>query len=291
MNLYKIDQARTKTLINYDYFTFSGGEEHVLLDANEFIGATKIVIYERLTNSSKLMRLMMTLDAIERITNKSIPVELVAPYFPYARQDRVCVKGEALGASVMATFINNLNFTKVTIWDAHSDVSPALLNNVNNIPQIDILETCTDLKQALLSGGLTLISPDAGASKKTLKISETFNGNPEVIQTEKVRDLKTGEILKTVLHGDVKGKKVLIADDICDGGRTFIELAKILKEKGAIEVSLFITHGIFSKGLSVFEGLIDSIYTTDSFREVKDFEKSQHINLNIIEMQGAQNDY
>ena len=209
---------------------------------------------------------------------------MVIPYFPYARQDRVCVEGEALGAAVMASFINNLDFAKVTIWDAHSDVSPALLNRVENVPQIKLLERCDELSQRLSTGELTLISPDAGASKKTIKIAETFNGEPEVIQAQKMRNLKTGEIIKTEILGDVKDKKVLIADDICDGGRTFIELAKVLKNKGALEVSLFITHGIFSKGLEVFEGLIDAIYTTDSFRTTEEFSTNNKIKLQIIEM-------
>ena len=121
-------------------------------------------------------------------------------------------------------------------------------------------------------------------NKKTIKISETFNGEPEVIQAQKMRNLKTGEIIKTEILGDVKGKKVLIADDICDGGRTFIELAKVLKNKGAVEVSLFITHGIFSKGLEVFEGLIDAIYTTDSFRAAEEFSTNNKIKFQIIEM-------
>ena len=67
---------------------------------------------------------------LRRLLNEVTPIELVIPYFPYARQDRVCIEGEALGAAVMANFINNLDFAKVTIWDAHSEVSPALLNRV-----------------------------------------------------------------------------------------------------------------------------------------------------------------
>ena len=184
----------------------------------------------------------------------------------------------------MASFINNLEFAKVTIWDAHSEVSPALLNRVVNVPQIKLLERCDELSQRLSTGELTLISPDAGASKKTIKIAETFNGEPEVIQAQKMRNLKTGEIIKTEILGDVEGKKVLIADDICDGGRTFIELAKVLRSKGAVEVSLFITHGIFSKGLEVFEGLIDAIYTTDSFRAAEEFSTNNKIKFQIIEM-------
>jgi ribose-phosphate pyrophosphokinase len=172
----------------------------------------------------------------------------------------------------------------VTIWDAHSEVSPALINRVVNVPQADLVAQFAELKAKLVNAEVTLISPDAGASKKTLKIAEKFNLELEVIQAFKVRNLKTGQIEATEIQGDVSGKNVLIADDICDGGRTFIELAKVLKAKGAKEVSLFITHGIFSKGLAVFEGLIDAIYTTDSFRGAGEFAENANIKLTVIEM-------
>ncbi|MGI2002278.1 ribose-phosphate diphosphokinase [Shewanella frigidimarina] len=284
MNVFSHDLSGNKTVFNYDTFTFSGGEEHIRFNIEEILTSVKIEIFARLTSSSQIVKLMVAVDALRRLSNDSIPIELVIPYFPYARQDRVCVEGEALGASVMANFINQLNFSKVTIWDAHSDVSPALLHRVVNIPQLSLLMRYEELCQRLATGELTLISPDAGASKKTIKIAEAFKGEPEVIQAQKIRDLKSGDIISTEIIGDVQGKKVLIADDICDGGRTFIELAKVLRAKGAIEISLFITHGIFSKGLDVFDGLIDTIYTTDSFKPAAEFTKNKNINLHIIEM-------
>lgn len=284
MKVFCYDSNGNKNPINFDSFTFSGGEEHIRFATEHVQTAIKIEIYERLTDSSSLMRLMLSVDALKRLTNETVPIELVAPYFPYARQDRVCVEGEALGAAVMANFLNNLGFSKVTIWDAHSEVSPALINRVVNVQQVELVAQCDELKAKLVNAEVILISPDAGASKKTLKIAESFNPELEVIQASKVRNLKTGQIEATEIQGDVSGKSVLIADDICDGGRTFIELAKVLKAKGAKEVSLFITHGIFSKGLDVFEGLIDAIYTTDSFRAVDEFTQNNNIKLTIIEM-------
>jgi len=284
MKVYIYDNKGSKKTIAFDNFTFSGGEEHIRFPTQHIHTASKIEIVERLTDSSKLMRLMLSVDALKRMTYESVPIELLIPYFPYARQDRVCVEGEALGASVMAQFINNLGFSKVTIWDAHSEVSVALLNRVVNVPQVELVAKCGLLEAELVSGNLTLVSPDAGAAKKTLKIAETFNPQIEVIQAHKVRNLKTGQIEATEVQGDVSGKNILIADDICDGGRTFVELAKVLKAKGAAEVSLFITHGIFSKGLTVFEGLIDAIYTTDSFRPATEFAQTNTIKFHIIEM-------
>ncbi|MBO9489801.1 ribose-phosphate pyrophosphokinase [Endozoicomonas sp. G2_1] len=281
MKIFSHNSAGKKTIVNYESFSFSGGEEHIRFALEDLANCKKIEIIERLTNSSKIVRLMMAVDALNRLFNDSVPIELIAPYFPYARQDRVCVTGEALSAAVMANIINSLNFAKVTIWDAHSDVTPALLNRVTNIPQLELLKKNQELTTKLRSGELTLIAPDAGASKKTLKIAEQFGS--EVIQAQKLRDLRTGAIVKTEIIGNVTGKNLIIADDICDGGRTFIELAKVLKAQGANEISLFVTHGIFSQGLEVFEGLIDHIYTTDSFRAANEFQTTQKVTLNIIE--------
>ncbi|MEI8631793.1 ribose-phosphate pyrophosphokinase-like domain-containing protein [Vibrio sp. PP-XX7] len=179
MNVFSYDATGNKSLIRFETFTFSGGEEHVRFNPADFSPAVRIEIVERLTDSSKVMKLMMVVDALKRLSAVNTPIELIIPYFPYARQDRVCVDGEALGASVMANLINSLEVAKVTIWDAHSDVSPALLNRVVNVPQISVLARCHALSEQLANGELTLISPDAGASKKTIKIAETFKGYPK----------------------------------------------------------------------------------------------------------------
>jgi len=78
--------------------------------------------------------------------------------------------------------------------------------------------------------------------------------------------------LSTRFNGNAKGKNLVIVDDICDGGRTFIELARVLKEKGANKVALYVTHGIFSQGLDVLKEHIDHVYCVHAFNaERSDF--------------------
>ena len=293
MKIFSIDLQGIKTPVAIESFTFSGGEEQVKLTAAAFKYCQTIEIFHRLTSSSDIMKIILAIDAIRRLGYDDTRIELVIPYFPYARQDRVCIAGEAFGAAVMAQLINNLNCTKVTIWDAHSAVTPALVNKVVSIEQIYFLQQCPQLMQKLANGELTLLSPDAGASKKSEKIAEFFNGSVELIQALKNRDLATGRIISSKILGEVAGKDILITDDICDGGRTFIELAIQLQKSGAKSISLYITHGIFSKGFAVFNGLIDTIYTTNSFKSKSQYEqilaaeKETHIintALNIIEV-------
>ena len=78
---------------------------------------------------------------------------------------------------------------------------------------------------------------------------------------------------------NLKGKIAIISDDICDGGMTFIGIAKALRALNCEHIVLYVTHGIFSKGLSVFDGLIDQIFTTTSFKQ------TPHDKLTVIDFQ------
>ena len=249
---------------------FNGGEVNIQLPSTSILGNANEFIWidARIKSSDDLMQLLLVTDALRtRYTDASITLNM--PYTPYARQDRVCNLGEALSAKIFATLINDQYYSAVHTMDNHSDVMTALLDNCDNTPVHEVIA-----EQDLDMEGFVLISPDAGANKKVLEVAKQFNGLP-VVRADKVRDTKTGAITGTVVytelysptaHNAVEGKDCLIVDDICDGGRTFIELAKELKRKGAYTVSLWVTHGIFSKGLNVlFESGIDHIYTTNSF--------------------------
>jgi ribose-phosphate pyrophosphokinase len=160
----------------------------------------------------------------------------------------------------MCDIINSLKFASVTVWDIHSDVSLALLNNVYNVHQRVFV--------GLVNWTNTvLIAPDAGAIKKTLETSKAL-GLP-MVRADKIRSVEDGSITGTTVYSEHIGDKdFLIVDDICDGGRTFVELAKVLRPLTNGKIYLYVTHGIFSKGLDVFNGLIDGVYTANPFPQV-----------------------
>lgn len=242
-------------------FNFPGGEAHVKVNNLRRQPVTQLTAFIR--NSDDIMKMLLVTDAMRRNGQKNI--NLVIPYVPYARQDRVMVPGEPLSIKVMADLINAQNYASVEIWDPHSDVTPALINNCEVIPQEDIVERNRDI----ILGGSTkvaLVCPDGGARKKTLKVAAEL-GLPDIIFADKIRDVATGKITGTSTNIPSvisTNADLLIVDDICDGGFTFTELAKKLREDGFKgKIKLYVTHGIFSKGLSVFEGLIDQIYTAN----------------------------
>jgi ribose-phosphate pyrophosphokinase len=200
---------------------------------------------------------------------------LILPYLPNARADRVFTLGQPLAVKVTCDIINSFNFKEVSITDPHSDVGPALLNN------------CVVYHQAHLVTGwmdndFTLVAPDIGAAKKVFFLAQRLN-HREFVQGLKIRDIPTGEIIKCDIQRGVpiEGKNLLIADDICDGGDSFIYLAKKLKEEGAGKVGLYISHGIFSKGLGPLEGVIDHIICNNIVGEYVTYEDIKEFNSKV----------
>lgn len=241
-----------------DYFIFSGGEVHCKipnsLKTNENI---------QITCLDYTMNGFMALCEFKEALNRTgIKVHLRYPYFPYARQDRVIQANEPFSLKVFCELLNSRKFETVLIWDAHSDVVGALVENCTVITQHTLAQIV--IPNALLDDPeMIWVSPDAGAYKK---ISKLISDDSRIAIGCKKRN-SYGEITATSVYSpvDLQGKNCFIVDDICDGGRTFIELAKALKERGAAKVHLYITHGIFSKGFEEVLQHIDQIYTTDSF--------------------------
>lgn len=264
------------TSVSLKQFVFPGGEVNVAFNPAEpdlphYPSVAKITA--SITNSDTLMGLFLLTDAVRRQYKDIDRVELALHYVPYARQDRVMVPGESLSIRVLCNLINSQKYSKVIIWDPHSDVTPALLNNCESVSQADLANYV--LTNGIINPANTvLVAPDAGAIKKISEVAKALEIS-EVARADKVRDPGTGKITGTAIyHGDIGSKDFLIVDDICDGGFTFLELAKILRPLTTGKIILYVTHGIFSKGLKPFEGVIDEIYTANSF-----FKYPMNVNL------------
>ena len=187
---------------------------------------------------------------------------LYLPYCPHARMDRVKNEGDVFTLKYFAETINSLNFEQVVIRDPHSNVTPALFNNCI------IEEPTAAIARAIdASAAEAICYPDEGAMKRYSSMAQL----PYAFCIKK-RDWETGRIEGLDLQNAaaIKGKNVLIVDDICSRGGTFYYTAKALKEAGAKSVSLYVTH----LEESVFDGdlyaaiqadeLVNHIYTTKS---------------------------
>ena len=251
------------TSLSFKAFTFYGGEPHIKIEPG-FDISQPVTITHRISSFNALGEICVATDAMRHMGVKQL--ELIIPYFPAARQDRVMVTGEPLTVKVYATIINTLGFEKVTIFDPHSDVTPALLNNVAVVSNHAFIKEVI----TLIGTPVKLIAPDGGALKKIYKLSE-YLGNPNVTECGKSRDVATGKLSGFKVYDDnLNGADCLIVDDISDGGGTFIGLAEALKAKGAGKLYLAVSHGIFSKGFEVFGEVFEGIFTTNSFRDIDD---------------------
>jgi ribose-phosphate pyrophosphokinase len=201
-----------------------------------------------------LAQLKMLLDKL------AIPARLSLKYLPYGRQDKEVKDDTTFALRTFAKLLNSLHFEEVTIQDPHSNIALDLINNSRAIYPIFKIEKILGILDAS-----TICYPDKGAVEKYSKIYPWV-----YLYGNKVRDQATGYISSYHIASDsiqtmkIVGQKVLIIDDICDGGMTFVLLAKALFDHGASEVNLFVTHGIFSKGLKPLkEAGINRIFTQD----------------------------
>lgn len=241
---------------------FPGGEVGVTAcPSNHQHKVELVTVVASIQSSDEIMQLLLLTDALRRMYYNA-KINLRLGYVPYGRQDRVCNEGESLSISVFAALINSQNYNQVMIFDPHSDVTPALFNRVVVVKQDEVYDEVIgsrfDLNQIL-------VAPDVGAAKKSSCIG-AMHLMP-VVYANKTRDLSNGNIVDLTFSGDVEGKDVIVVDDICDKGGTFIVLGEKLKKAGAVRISLFITHGMFNAGTKCLTDIYDEIYTTNTYHQ------------------------
>ncbi len=226
------------------------------------------------------MLLAQLVDAVRHVTDVLFS-HLELPWLPWARQDRHMVAGDSFALKVFARQLNTLSFDKVKVLDPHSDAAGAAIDNFVTIPQEVCLLHSPTLARQFQQQALMLVAPDAGALKKIDAVARATGASEYAVLTKK-RDVASGNLTGFALvSGDVKGRDVLIVDDLCDAGGTFIGSAQVLRDAGARSVSLYVTHGIFSKGVeNLLSNGIDAIYTTTSFTS----PALAHPNLELIDI-------
>lgn len=270
LNLVKPERSDLKFKISQ----FPDGQQS--LDLTEWSQLNKyddpVKIITRLNSFRDVEILICAVAAIRNFkTNREIA--LVVPYFLGARSDRKFQDGGVnYLKQVICPIINSLNFTAVVTLDPHSDVLEACLNNFEKVDNLKLVdEALSYIIGEDEEDQVVLVSPDAGAYKKVFDVAK-FMKIEKIITATKVRDLKTGNILRTeipVLDQHRKLKYVIV-DDICDGGRTFIELAKAIKaSRPTAEIYLIVTHGIFSGGFYDLNEMFDGIFCTNSYEDIQ----------------------
>jgi ribose-phosphate pyrophosphokinase len=259
--------------VKYQVNKFPDGQQSItLLNSHHFwtLKDETVKIHSHLNSFADLELIVCAKKVLDNLGTPQVVLHV--PYFLGARSDRRFEEGTVhYLKEVICPIINSLKFAAVVVLDPHSDVLEACLDNMVKIDNHLIVKfalTAIDNKNDARER-ICLVSPDAGAYKKIFDVAKKFEIN-NVITATKVRDLKTGKILHTEvptpdMHNDIK---YVIVDDICDGGRTFTEIAKAIKAvRPTAKVYLVVTHGIFSAGEKPLKEYFEHVYTTNSVKE------------------------
>lgn len=264
-----LQSTYTDLSITIDVLKFNDGSIRVVLpEMTQELEHRYCIITAFVENMDDIIIISQIKDIIERLSKAPKMFTLALTSTSYTRYDRVMFenKTDSFGAKVFADIVNGLNFDFVHLFDCHSEVMIDLINKAVNIDQSKLLED-TLYRYSDFVGDYNLIAPDKGATKKLTEPNMIF---------DKVRNVETGQItgMQVAFDDCDVSKDYLVVDDICEGGRTFIELAKLFKEvKGEnTNIYLYVTHGIFSN--NAVEKLLDFYHTIYvNFMKESDYNK------------------
>lgn len=242
-------------------WVFPGGEAHCKLSESkvkELKGDNLINFKFRFNSNDDLFKLALVVDACDRI--KKVPKGLHMHYTPYQQADRVFSEGEPLGISVLGRFINSLGFEAVFCNDIHSSVA------VDHIDNIHVSEPNDFIGYVINSlGDVDILLPDQGAKDRF-----TYLHDGAILNAFKTRPNDGGNPIASVDIDNFNGRDIVIVDDICVGGRTFLNLYNMIKDRNIGKCYLAVTHGVFSNGLEELTNTFDGVFTTDSYRDFTD---------------------
>lgn len=258
---------------------FADGETRIRIPAN--LRRKHVVIIQPTCppNVDKnIMELLFMIDAAKRASAGEITV--VTPYFGYARQDRKDLPRVPIGAAVVANMIRERGADRIVTMDIHSEQQQGFFDgpwdnlyaNYSLLPAIG--EEHLD--------DLVVVSPDAGGTRRAEKYAQALKATG-IATVYKKRDLSTENKSQALaVMGDVKGKNVLLVDDIIDTAGTLTHAAELLKSQGAKRVYVAATHGLFSKDAldNITRSAIDKILVTDTVQHRQ--EVVEHPKIRIV---------
>ncbi|MFX1395744.1 MAG: ribose-phosphate diphosphokinase [Promethearchaeota archaeon] len=259
-----------ENIVNTETKAFADGENYLRLNIeDESIIQNKEVIIVQSTGpsasgnqNSRLFELFMMIAAIKRMGAAKIVV--VIPYLAYARQDKIFRPGESEFAKVILKMINFMEIDELYVVDVHA---PEVLKEliVNKVVNIDSMKVLADHIKSLGAKDVVVVSPDKGAVERSKAFAKHFGDDVLVDVFEKKRDMKTGEI---EMEGklSLKGKDVVISDDIIATGGTMAKAIQLSKKSGANKVFTVATHALLLENarFKILNAGADEIIGTDS---------------------------
>ncbi len=264
---------------------FSDGEIRVQIREN-IRGNNVYIIQSTNPPGDNILELLLLIDAAKRASAKSIAA--VIPYFGYARQDRKDAPRVPISAKVMANLLQTVGASRVLTVDLHADQIQGFFDiPVDNLYAIPVFKEYVEKKFPDLNrDDFVIVSPDAGGTRRARLFARKLGDLPIALIDKRRPRPNVAEVMNVI--GDVKGKVAIIVDDIIDTGNSVRSAAMALKEKGATEIYVLITHGIFSGRAKEIldDSPINEIVVTDTIEGNEDRLPSKARKISIAGLMG-----
>ena len=262
-------------LVNSSIRKFADGEIYV--EINENIRGNSIFIIQSISSpaNDNLMELLLCIDALKRSSAKNITA--VIPYFGYARQDRKVVPRTSISAKLVSNLITMAGADRVVTVDLHA----GQIQGFFDIPVDNLFATpifARHVKKKIKSKNIICVAPDVGGTERARALGKILNVGLAIVDK---RRPKPGQSQVMNVIGDVKGKTCVIVDDIIDSGGTIVNAAKALKNRGAKDVYVYITHGVLSGDAvkAIKNSQIKKLVITDTINNENKVRSAKNIEI------------
>ncbi len=270
----KISKNLKNKLVNTSIRKFADGE--IYIEINENIRGNSIFIIQSVSSpaNDNLMELLLCIDALKRSSAKNITA--VIPYFGYARQDRKVVPRTSISAKLVSNLITNAGADRVVTVDLHA----GQIQGFFDIPVDNLFATpifAKHIKRKIKSNNIICVAPDVGGVERARALGKKLDVGLAIVDKRRPSPGKS-QVMNVI--GNVKNKICILTDDIIDSGGTIVNAADALVKRGAKEVHVYATHGVFSgdavkkiKGSKIKNLVItDSIDSSDKLKKVRNIE-------------------
>lgn len=250
----------------YKVIEFPDGELHLELDGID--RKEDVWIECRICNGNDLFLLMQLSDILKRQCVKVIHIGIY--YLMGMRCDRLFDLNRPFTLGIVADVINSFNANEVCVYEAHSDRTIKEIRNCKNF-------MLTPFNLYRYEKDYTFVAPDKGAKERYKKLD--FD-----VVCSKKRDAATGELLGFEANAlkSVEGKDLMVADDLCDGGGTFVGLAPKLRELKPKSLSLLVTHAVQKKGIENVAAVYDKVYITDTYKDWTKEDLPSNVKVDVV---------
>ena len=274
----KISKFLKNRLVNSSIRKFSDGE--IYIEINENIRGNSIFVIQSVSSpaNDNLMELLLCIDALKRSSAKNITA--VIPYFGYARQDRKVVPRTSISAKLVSNLIAKAGADRVVTVDLHA----GQIQGFFDIPGDNLFATpifARHVKKKIKTKNLICIAPDVGGTERARALGKLLNVGLAIVDK---RRPTAGQSQVMNIIGDVRGKTCIIVDDIIDSGGTIVNAAAALKKRGAIDVHVYVTHGVLSGGAEnkIKKSNIKNLVITDTIDNAAKVKNIKNIEVLTI---------